>query len=629
MPAPVPAGPGADNQPVDSVTPTSPLPAGVEVSPPDHAPQGLAAEAGAPESGVDLEATAHHAAEVTAEAALHAQEVNADAVTHAQEITTAAAERATEVTAEAAQATPVTAASPPPLASEHGDVAATAQSSISAPGSEAATAEAEQAALEAEAGPATAAAPLDTPPAPLDASAMGPVPAPQVTEAVPPATGAPAPPDQSAALQSAEANPSTPAAAEMPTLATDGADQGTTLVAEADQKAAEAVPDHEAATEAVPVTGEEQPDPATLPAPAPLASGAVVAERYTIAALLEDTESGGDTVALYRANDNRSYEQCWSCGSAGNGPGTRYCQNCGAPIQNHPVTLAQTLAATGLPDEVEQDGAFFHVQPERRRFGAEGIGVEIGAHSAEGPHHPNEDSYWYTAHTLCANSKRQGGAVVVFADGMGGYAPGSGLISARIAAIAGTHIAAALAANQDGTLDAGALDAIMRAGIAEANHMVLDEIARTGEMGATLVIAVIHGDTCYVANVGDSRAYYVDPRGMATQITHDQSLVAQEVAHGRLDEGDIYTAVGNNIILHAIGEAEVEQVADIYTQSLEPGSYIILCSDGYWKTMRGLALPEGLFRDNATLGDAARALVDDALAHDSDDNTTVVLAGIS
>ncbi len=354
--------------------------------------------------------------------------------------------------------------------------------------------------------------------------------------------------------------------------------------------------------------------------------GEVVAGRYTI---VEITDQSGAT-RTYRATDSRSYERCWSCGSAQNGPGNRFCQNCGAPIQNHPVTLAQTATATGLPDEVEQGGAYLHVQPERRLFGAEGVGVEVGAHSAEGPRHPNEDSYWYTTRALCANSGRHGASVALLADGMGGYAPGSGLISSRIVTTAGASIAAALdARGNDATLAPDDAEAIVRAGIATANAVVLDEIARSGDMGATLIAVVVQGDTAYLANVGDSRAYYIDPHGQAVRITRDQSLVAQELGQGGLSDDDIYTAPGNNIILHAVGEAGVEHAADWYTQPLEPGSLLLLCSDGYWKTMRGAAFSEDSLHGIETLNGVARRMVDDALARGSDDNTTVLLIAIS
>ncbi len=378
-------------------------------------------------------------------------------------------------------------------------------------------------------------------------------------------------------------------------------------------------------TETAPAVSEEAVTAPVSHETETLAPGTVVAGRYTIA---EQVDEGGDE-RTYRAADARSYERCWSCGSAQNGPANRFCQNCGAPIQNHPVVLAQTAAPTGAPGEVEHAGLYLHVQAERRPFGVEGVGIEIGAHSAEGPHHPNEDSYWYTTRTLSANSGRHSVAVALLADGMGGYAPGSGLISSRIAATAGASIAGALDAREDEALGSDEAEAIARAGIAAANDMALAEIARSGEMGATLVGAVVHGDTAYVANIGDSRAYYVDPRGQATRITRDQSLVAQELGQGSLSEEDIYSAPGNNIILHAVGEEHVETAADWYAQPLEPDSLLILCSDGYWKTMRGTVIPEGVSRESATLTDVARRMVDDALARGSDDNTTVLLIAIS
>ncbi len=368
---------------------------------------------------------------------------------------------------------------------------------------------------------------------------------------------------------------------------------------------------------------------------APLTPGVVVGERYTIVA------PGADDGALrtFQATDARGYEHCWSCGSTANGPQTRFCQSCGAPVQNHPVTLIESPAPTGRQGEITYGTVFLYPRPERRLFGGGGVDIEVGAYSAEGPHHPNEDSYWRQTQVVSANSERRGTAVVLLCDGMGGYAPGSGLISSRIAEIAGTTIANALAqtAGVGQTLAADDLERIVRAGIAAANKMVVNEIVRSGDMGSTLIAAVVYGDTAYIANVGDSRAYYIDPQGGATVVTHDQSLVGQAVQEGRLAEKDMYDAPGANIILHAIGEREVQNVADWYVQPLEPGGRIVLCSDGYWKTMRGVVKPapsgtEGaavnvLFRAE-TLSAVAARMVEDALMQGSDDNTTVVLIAV-
>jgi len=566
--------------------PSAPLSDSVRISPPDHAPQGLAAEDSAP--------------------------VPVGGQTETE----------TTVTPPLASPQPTSSGLAEPPAPPH-DQEQNDRAPLGAPGEVVATAPA-----------------LD----PLDAGAALPlasVPASGMTETSDPAavpianmggTGeqreqAPVLPDSVDSGQDADYTPSADEARE-----TASVDAGSPADTDTEPTAPLSSVGTERAGDAPEDSGAEvsvmEPVTEAVPALQPVVfiPGEVVAGRYTI---VEITDQSGAT-RTYRATDSRSYERCWSCGSTQNGPGNRFCQNCGAPIQNHPVILAQTATATRLPDEVEQGGAYLHVQPERRLFGAEGVGIEVGAHSAEGPHHPNEDSYWYTTRALCANSGRHGATVALLADGMGGYAPGSGLISSRIVTTAGASIAAALdARGEDATLASDDAEAIVRAGIAAANGVVLDEIARSGDMGATLIAVVVQGDTAYLANVGDSRAYYIDPHGQAVRITRDQSLVAQELGQGGLSDDDIYTAPGNNIILHAVGEAGVEKEADWYTQPLEPGSLLLLCSDGYWKTMRGAAFSEDSLHGIETLNGVARRMVDDALARGSDDNTTVLLIAIS
>lgn len=385
-------------------------------------------------------------------------------------------------------------------------------------------------------------------------------------------------------------------------------------------------------TEQEPQQATEKTMPASV---APLAPGVIVGDRYTIVAQGPD-DSGART---FEATDARGYEHCWSCGSSGNGPRTRFCQHCGASVQNHPVTLIESPTPTGRQDEIAYGAVFLYPKPERRLFGGDGIGIEVGAYSAEGRHHPNEDSYWHQTQIVSANSERRSLTIALLCDGMGGYAPGSGLISSRIATLAGTAIAGALAevAAADQTLSAEEMERIVRAGISVANNMVVSEIERSGEMGSTLVAAIIYGDAAYIANVGDSRVYYIDPHGASTVITHDQSLVGKAVQEGRLAEKDMYDAPGANIILHALGERDVQDMADWYVHPLEPGGRIVLCTDGYWKTMRGVVKPEPNAPEGAatnalftteTLGAVAANMVEAALMQGSDDNTTVVLIAV-
>jgi serine/threonine protein phosphatase PrpC len=544
------------------------MPLHLEVSPPGHAPQGLAAETDQPPGTATAAAGAGPAQAAGAATTNFAAQESGDI---ARDMTTAAS------TDTAAQESRDTAAPTMAAAATAGDAPADVAAPVTPP----------------TAAPAEGATSEGAPATSTDAAAT----APGHAEAVEPAATAP-----DAGLPAPDAGTGTvepPASA--PAAEVEGA---ATAAAESAEVA-----------------------PASA---APLAPDTVVGERYVIVRLMDDADSSGD-ILTYQARDRRSYEQCWSCGQANDDPSVRFCHKCGAPIQDHPVTLVQTRTATGEPGEIEQDGSYFHPQPDRRMFGAEGVGLEIGACSAEGPHHPNEDSYWYATRTLCANSRRQTLAVVVFGDGMGGYAPGSGLISSRVVSMTGQQILTALddQAETLGELDAKQAETVVRAAIAAANTMVLDEIARSGEMGATLVTVLIHDSTAYVANIGDSRAYYIDPRGRSTAITRDQSLVAQQVLHGYIAESDIYSAPGNNIILHAVGEPRVEEAADWYSQELEPGSYVLICSDGYWKTLRGEVMPPNLLHEQDNLTGVARSMVDAALSQGSDDNTTVILIAIT
>jgi protein phosphatase len=377
--------------------------------------------------------------------------------------------------------------------------------------------------------------------------------------------------------------------------------------------------------------------PAAEPVPAaPPAKGSVVADRYTVQSSLsaaDATAMTGSTLTgkdaeFYAVEDRRGYERCWSCGSTGNGEQQRFCIDCGAPLQHRQVVLARTATPTGEADEFAESGSYFHLVSPRKQFGSTGITLEVGAFSAEGPHHPNEDSYWIATAGGCYDSVSQTIGVMTLADGMGGYAPGSGLISKVIVGTVGRGVFGILHEEHETEIQEGDLQAVVKGAIAEANGKVLDEIRQHGEMGATLVTAVIHGQTAYVANIGDSRAYYIAPSGAVAQITRDQSLIEQQVAAGLLSPDAVYTALGNNVILHAIGEDNVEEAFDWYVQPLEPGSRLLLCSDGYWKTMQHDIWDGESAAKQPSLRSLARAMVENALARESDDNTTVVLVGI-
>ena len=97
-------------------------------------------------------------------------------------------------------------------------------------------------------------------------------------------------------------------------------------------------------------------------------------------------------------------------------------------------------------------------------------------------------------------------------------------------------------------------------------------------MGTTATVAGVLGDTVYLAQVGDSRAYLVRG-GIAAQITKDQSLMQKLVEAGELTQEEAEQSERRNIILQALGP-EPNIKVDLTAQQLRRGDALVLCSDG-------------------------------------------------
>ena len=122
--------------------------------------------------------------------------------------------------------------------------------------------------------------------------------------------------------------------------------------------------------------------------------------------------------------------------------------------------------------------------------------------------------------------------------------------------------------------------AIFRTAIERANHELVrkaaEEIRLLG-MGTTAVLASFWDDHLWVANVGDSRLYLLNDQ--IRQVTRDHSLVAEMVRRGELEKEAARVHPDKNIITRAIGATD-EVAVDIFEVALEPGTQVLMCSDG-------------------------------------------------
>jgi protein phosphatase len=115
-----------------------------------------------------------------------------------------------------------------------------------------------------------------------------------------------------------------------------------------------------------------------------------------------------------------------------------------------------------------------------------------------------------------------------------------------------------------------------------ANQSVRHQAALNPElsgMASTLVAALIQGDTAWVANAGDSRAYLFHNAALR-QLTQDHTWVAERIRAGRLTPEEAENSPHRNVITRGVGVAQDLEPDIIGPIELPDSSLLLLCSDG-------------------------------------------------
>jgi PPM family protein phosphatase len=215
------------------------------------------------------------------------------------------------------------------------------------------------------------------------------------------------------------------------------------------------------------------------------------------------------------------------------------------------------------------------------------------------------------------------GSLFMVADGMGGAAAGE-IASAMAVDVVLREIERLWihAPRHDASSFAQALKRATAAANAEINAFASQHPEYRG-MGTTATIAGLLGDTLYLAQVGDSRAYLIR-EGVARQLTKDQSLMQKLVEAGELTEEEAEHSERRNIILQALGpEASVK--VDLTHQIVRRGDVLVLCSDG----LSGQVNKDEIARvvsEEHDLIEVCKRLVDRANENGGPDNITVIAA---
>ncbi|MFL5562583.1 MAG: Stp1/IreP family PP2C-type Ser/Thr phosphatase [Gemmatimonadaceae bacterium] len=215
------------------------------------------------------------------------------------------------------------------------------------------------------------------------------------------------------------------------------------------------------------------------------------------------------------------------------------------------------------------------------------------------------------------------GTLFMVADGMGGAAAGEIASAMAVETVLDELRTRWVSSDRnDPETFAAALKVATDVANARIHRMAAEQPEYRG-MGTTATIAGLLGDTLYVAQVGDSRAYLIRD-GKARQITKDQSLMQRLIDAGEITEEEAEHSERRNIILQALGP-EPSIRTEITHQQIRKGDTLVLCSDG----LSGLVRPDEIARivtDERDLKVACKRLIDRANNNGGPDNITVVIA---
>ena len=171
-------------------------------------------------------------------------------------------------------------------------------------------------------------------------------------------------------------------------------------------------------------------------------------------------------------------------------------------------------------------------------------------------------------------------------------------------------------------------DQIMKSAVKLANFTVYDQARKFEEfdgMGTTLVAAFIRGRQVSFVNVGDSRAYIINQKGII-QVTRDHSVVQLMVDRGELTSEMAKNYPGKNLITRAVGTESMVS-CDVFRRELSKGDYLLLCSDGLSNMMDDqeilFEVVHGVNKERC-----CKRLLDIAMSRGCPDNVTCVLVGL-
>lgn len=210
--------------------------------------------------------------------------------------------------------------------------------------------------------------------------------------------------------------------------------------------------------------------------------------------------------------------------------------------------------------------------------------------------------------------------IYIVCDGMGGTSGGEVASAAAVEQLIKSYSHTMPLSDGSATVEER-----LYSGIVDANRRVCQlaqsDVQLRG-MGTTLVAACFDARRIVIANVGDSRAYFLR-QGVCHQITMDHSFLAEQLRNGSMTEDDVKASPLQSLITRAIGTGETVE-PDLFAAELEAGDMLLLTTDGLTRYVDEPGIAR-LVGDGSDLQQSCQALINVAKDSGAVDNVTCLL----
>lgn len=220
----------------------------------------------------------------------------------------------------------------------------------------------------------------------------------------------------------------------------------------------------------------------------------------------------------------------------------------------------------------------------------------------------------------CALTNARGNVLLIVCDGMGGQSKGD-----YASMLAANYVTEAFRNRHRKFFSKTTATHWLVKTIRKANEVVYDESCKSANyqgMGTTLTAVLIIGSHAIIAQVGDSRAYFLEEDGTLKQVTEDQTFVSYLVRTGQISEDEALVHPKRHVLLNALGIYPTVNV-DFYSRKYNDNR-ILVCSDGLYNNVKDTDIAN-IMKNNDPVNLKATQLMSIANSNGGSDNIAVVL----